>query len=300
MYKTRRESVFIGLTLNFSLTNSRCKAEKGNFEGETAMVKKFAILLSVALIVNVAQADIVYFADENLEAAVCFKLGISPPVTEAEMLNLSHLLADGQNINELTGLEYATNLISLRLYSNQITHLSSLSGLMNLDDLYLGYNQITDTSTLSGLANLGSLDLSGNPISNFSGLSGLSGLWLLALCGNQISDIPDLSGLTTLHQLYLGANEISDISALWNLAQLSYLYLDNNQISDISALSGLTNLEYLDLRSNPLNNDAYNIFIPQILENNPGIEVHYDPIPEPGTILLLGLGSLALLKKRKA
>lgn len=285
--------------LNFSLTNGRYKRERTNFEGEMAMVKKFIILLSIALIVKVAPADTVYFADENLEGAVCFKLGISPPVTQAEMLNLTHLLADGQNINDLTGLEYATSLISLRLYSNEITDLSPLSGLTNVDDLYLGYNQITDTSPLSGLAHLRGLFLSGNSISNFSGLSGLSGLWTLALCGNQISDIPDLSGLTSLRQLYLGSNEISDTSALWNLAKLSYLYLDNNQISDISALSGLTNLGYLDLSSNPLNEDAYNIYIPQIIANNPGIEIHYDPIPEPGTIFLVVLGGLALLRKRR-
>lgn len=65
------------------------------------------------------------------------------------------------------------------------------------------------------------------------------------------------------------------------LTNLGSLYLGDNQISDISALSGLTNLWSLNLEANPLNEDAYNIYIPQIRENNPGIKLHYDPYEPP-------------------
>jgi len=56
---------------------------------------------------------------------------------------------------------------------------------------------------------------------------------------------------------------------------------------------------YLDLRRNPLNNDAHETYIPLILANNPGIELRYDPIPEPATIALLLAGAAALLARRR-
>jgi hypothetical protein len=57
--------------------------------------------------------------------------------------------------------------------------------------------------------------------------------------------------------------------------------LYDNQISDISPISGLTNFTHLDLTGNPLNGDAYNTYIPQILANNPGMTLLYD---SPGSI----------------
>jgi Leucine-rich repeat (LRR) protein len=54
------------------------------------------------------------------------------------------------------------------------------------------------------------------------------------------------------------------------------LLLDTNQISDISPLAEHTNFRRLSVRENPLNEDAYNIYIPLIYENNPGIDIRYD------------------------
>jgi hypothetical protein len=42
-------------------------------------------------------------------------------------------------------------------------------------------------------------------------------------------------------------------------------------------LNGLMNLKYLFLQNNPLNQDACDIYIPQIHENNPGIDIRHDP-----------------------
>jgi len=93
-------------------------------------------------------------------------------------------------------------------------------------------------------------------------------------------DITDLTGLehgTNLTNLYLSRNQIIDISPISGLTNLTHLNLGSNQISDISPLSGLTNFTYLDLRANPLNGDAYSIYIPQILANNSGMTLQYDP-----------------------
>ena len=72
-------------------------------------------------------------------------------------------------------------------------------------------------------------------------------------------------------------NHINDISALASLTNLERLSLNENQISDISPLTDLKNLSYLNLQSNPLNQDACDTHIPQILENNPDIDILYDP-----------------------
>ena len=41
----------------------------------------------------------------------------------------------------------------------------------------------------------------------------------------------------------------------------------------------MTGLLLVDLRVNPLNADAYNNHIPQILDNNPDVVLYYDPLP---------------------
>jgi hypothetical protein len=202
--------------------------------------------------------DPVYFADTNLKAAVGDALGISDP-TPTDMLSLIYLYANDSGIVDLTGIEYATNLTGLDLDHNQISDISVLSGLTNMTWLILYFNQISDISPLSGLTNLTGLDLGGNQISDISGLSGLTNLTGLGLVGNQISDISVLSGLTNM----------------------TVLYLDHNQISDISVLSGLTNMTWLYLRNNPLNVEAYCIYLPLIEDNNPDIDLRYDPNPNP-------------------
>ena len=229
------------------------------------------------------------------------RLGILDP-TPTDMLALASLSCYHKGIVNLTGLEYATNLTrldlrgneisnisalsgltnltSLILFGNQISDISALSGLTNLTFLRLDHNQISDISALSGLTSLGYLDLLVNQISDISALSGLTSLGYLDLRGNEISNISALSGLTNLRQLYLGSNQISDISALSGLTNLTDLILYWNWVSDISALSGLS-LGRLYLRGNPLNEDAYNIYIPQIRENNPTIWLFYDPPPQP-------------------
>jgi hypothetical protein len=213
-------------------------------------------------------------------------------------LNLYSLQATHNQISDLSPLSGLSNLETLALNTNQIGDLSPLAGLSNLRDLNLHDNPISDISPLSGLTNLQSLTLRINNISDISALSGLTNLETLALEDNQVSDIAPLSGLSNLRYLRLGYNEISalsplsglsdldyldvhknritDISALSSLSNLDTLILENNQISDISPVAGFTGLSRLDLRSNPLNQEAYDVHIPQLLAANPGIYLKYD------------------------
>lgn len=255
------------------------------------------VFLCTYVCISLAESP-VYFADLNLQAAVETELGFSDP-TPSDMLGLTELGASNLGITDLTGLEYATNLTSLTLYSNNISDISALSGLtdlesLNLDNnqcsnisalsgltrltyLSLHYNNISNLSALSGLTNLRDLWIYENNISNISALSGLTNLTALGLNNNHISNISALAGMVHLKGLYLFGNSISNISTLSGLTDLKWLRLHSNQISDISALTGLTKLTRLDLYANPLNEEACSIYIPQIITNNPGIDIRHDP-----------------------
>ena len=217
--------------------------------------------------------------DANLRAVIADRLSKahSAPISRAEMATLTVLEAPNSDINDLTGLEYATNLTRLDLgpgrtvysrvvknymanfvqrrnwaNSNEISNLSPLSGLTRLEYLDLGNNLISDVSALSNLINLTYLDLYDNIITDVSALSNLTNLTSLDLYNNIISDVSALSSMTGLEKLFLGINLISDVSVLANLTNLETLNLEENLISDVSVLSGLTRLADLDIGENSI------------------------------------------------
>ena len=193
--------------------------------------------------------------DPNLRAAIKTALGKASgaTITVAEMTTLTYLEAISEDISDLTGLAYATNLISLYLFTNDITDISALSGLTNLISLGLSGNDITDISALSGLTNLRDLGLASNDITDISALASLTNLdWWLGLNNNDITDISALSGLTNL----------------------TVLRLDFNDIRDISVLVGLTRLTTLDIRGNPLSDSSINDHIPALKSS--AVTVLYD------------------------
>ncbi len=157
--------------------------------------------------------------DATLRRALEKKLGkkAGETITRAEMAKMTLLQAPGNGIRRLTGLEFATNLITLTLDYNLIEDISPLKGLENLISLELGKNHLSDISPLKGMVNL----------------------VMLSLYENQISDISALQPLVNLKRLSLYENQISDISALQPLVNLKRLSLHNNQISDFSPIAGL-------------------------------------------------------------
>ncbi len=229
----------------------------------------------------------VHIPDEHLHAKITDTLGISrnSQLTAEDMSKLTKLEARNANIQNLTGIEYAYNLIELDLgseylekvgyvNSNTVTNFSPLEVLDQLTDLDLSRCSLSDISSLANLTQLMTLRLSDNPISDITPLSGLTQLkelWLwsdsisditplsgltqlekLDFSYNSTSDITPLSGLTQLKELWLTGNAISDIIALSELTQLEFLLLGDNSISDITPLSGLTQLKFLWLRDNPI------------------------------------------------
>ena len=182
----------------------------------TTQLFRFTFFLLIYLSIPLtATAQTVNIPDPNLRAAIEKVLGkaASATITAVDMERLTELIAQNSNVNDLTGLEHATNLTRLDL----------------------------DSEYVEG----GGRGINSNSVSDLSPLAGLTNLTWLRLRNNSISDISALAGLTNLTWLNLGGNlMISDISVLSDLTNLTSLYLYGNSISDISALASLTNLTF--------------------------------------------------------
>ena len=193
--------------------------------------------------------------DRNLATAVREALGLrtNARITDQAMKRLTTLDARENQIQNLGGLEHATQLTNLELYKNQIRDVSPLTGLTQLRRLSLDANQISDIRSLSGLTQLEGLYIGENQINN-SGvelLTKFKQLKWLSLYGNQISDIKPLANLTKLTGLWINHNQIRDVSPLMGLVNLEVLHLKGNPIQDTSPLASLTKLREVDIEIPP-------------------------------------------------
>ena len=181
-------------------------------------------------------------SDLNLERAVrtALELHDDVPLTQLVMYQLTGLEARDSQITDLTGLEFAINLIWLTLGGNQIRDLRPLAELTQLEALYIWNNPISDLSPLANLTTLKTLHMQACHISDISPLSNLTGLVNLHLYYNQIEDITPLANLLQLTELNLSNNYIVDISPLENLTILEELRIQNNSIIDFSPLGALS------------------------------------------------------------
>ena len=204
-----------------------------------------------------ATAQVVDIPDPNLRAVIENALGkvSGATITTADMATLTRLDANEASISDLIGLEHATNLRDLHLWSNSVSDLSSLAGLTKLTGLYLGGSSASDLSPLVGLTNLESLFLDANGISNLSPLAGLTKLTRLALSNNSVSDLSPLAGLTSLRWMRLAGNNISDLSPL----------VTN---------TGLGDGDELEIQGNPLSHTSIKTHIPTL--QGRGVTVKFD------------------------
>ena len=219
----------------------------------------------------------VHIPDPNLRAVIAEVLGKAPrdTITVEEMEGLDRLVARDKGIENLTGLEFATNVRKLDFEYNSISNLSAIAGLQNLEKLDISDannvsdlsplaelknltrlafhgTQVSDLSPLMGLTNLEFLAANGGNISDLSPLAGLINLKLIWFWGHPISDLSPLAGLKRLEQLDICGGDISDLKPLLGLTNLKKLFLASNGISDISLLAGLTWLDELQLRQNDI------------------------------------------------
>ena len=194
--------------------------------------------------------------DDGLRSAIESALGKDDgdPITAADMAELTELVVESAGIEDLTGLEYAVNLIRLELDNNNVMDLSPLAELRDLQWLSLLYNSIEDLSPLARLTALEVLDLGSNFVEDISPLSGLTVLKGLSLWRNAVRDLSPLAGLTALQVLDVGSNAVNDISPLSELAALEVLSIRDNAVDDLSPLARLTSLKTLYLEANVIVN----------------------------------------------
>ena len=160
-----------------------------------------------------------WIPDTNLRAAVrdALDLADGDRLTKAAIRDMTELSASRSQISDLTGLEFATNVIVLKLNGNSISDLSPLSGLENLTGLHIWSNDITDVSPLADMTQLEVLRFTKNSVSDLSALAGLVNLKRLSLKSNNVSDVSPLSGLESLEILHLAGNRITNTSVLAGL-----------------------------------------------------------------------------------
>ena len=259
---------------------------------------------------------VVEIPDANLRGAVERELSKASGdrITRRDMESLSSVQVvddaiypgdpdEGTGVRDLSGIEYAVNLVTLALPRGSISDLAPLEGLRHLTNLILRHNYITDISPLAGLdlrqlelgrnyisdleplagqESLVRLVLSHNQISDLSALGNLSSLEVLGLGYNKVHDLTPLAGLDSLRELWLGENRVSRLAPLANLGSLTYLQLAKNHIADLAPLvanPGLGDGDHVDVVYNPLSAQSVDVYIPALLER--GVEVIAPSGPNP-------------------
>lgn len=229
--------------------------------------------------------------DVGLNEAIRSKLNLSDKdsitMNNMKVINNLNDKTEAQNISNLEGLQYAVNLTSLVIDKNDIEDISQLSSLKKIISIDLGYNKINNLIPLSGLGKLEYLYLYSNNIEDLSPLAGLYNLkWLslrdnlkisnvtpignlkslvyLDLYNNKISKIDTLVGLANLEKLNLGANKISDFSKIGQLKNLQVLNLDKDGIKDAGFLKNNKKLTEIDLQGNELTDVSFLLDLPSL------------------------------------
>ena len=196
--------------------------------------------------------EAVHIPDANLRAAIAKALGKAPDalITAEEMATLERLYANGMDISDLTGLEFATNLFVLYINDNLMPDLSPLAGLTQLGDLRIARNKISDISPLTELKNLGALEIYDNEIHNISPLAGLTNLHWLSMYNNPVSDLSPLANLKKLRGMRVSVKESGDLSPIAELTNLEDLFYwgEGDPVPDLSPLTNFPKLRFIDIR----------------------------------------------------
>lgn len=151
----------------------------------------------------VTTATPIHFPDPVLQQAIIKVLQTSynqniqenSNITAGQMELLKVLDVSNLGIKDLTGLQYAKNLLDLNISGNAIQDISVISSLTNLVVLAAHHNHIEDITALTNITNLVSLELQNNRISNINSLRRLTNIANLNLSHNRISNINPLHDL---------------------------------------------------------------------------------------------------------
>ena len=170
--------------------------------------------------------------DLNLRRAILNELEVEFDDIENTVINLDQILeletlnASGYGVQNLSGLQFARNLVTLDLSDNELksaSNLESISGLSKLTSVDLSDNDITtiNSNLFAKLGNVETFNLNNNSIDSLDPgvFTPLVGVNRLDLGGNIITDVYEdvFMGLDNLDAINLSNNHISDITSLYNV-----------------------------------------------------------------------------------
>jgi Leucine rich repeat len=245
--KTNRYTglVFI-VAILFSLVLSVCGDIDIDSDPNDDLFEKCAALIPNPKEIEIPDRNLLWFLKDAL------KVGSERALTDRDLCRLVEFSIYDENVEEITGLEYAIHLRGFGLTSTPVSDITPLSGLGNIESLALDINRITDPSTLAGMQKLKRLSLIRNDIEDISELTDLPMLSSLYIGQNRISDISPLAEFANLESLWAEENNIENIFPLRNLSKLELLLLGSNNISDISPLATSNSLTEIQLYCNPI------------------------------------------------
>ncbi|SFB77831.1 hypothetical protein SAMN05421747_10148 [Parapedobacter composti] len=193
------------------------------------------------------EPETIQIPNEQLRSLVLAGLGLPATTVDIPLDKMEDLVSINANdletvdrplLDDLTGLEHATNLIYLRIGETGVTDLSPVSGLENIR-----YFRINDTE-ISDLT----------PISNYTKL-----VYFNANSATQITDISPLAGNVDLLEAILRNVPFGNegMETIGKFTKLYRLNMRNTGVSDITVLGELmANGEAL-LSSNPYDVDDH-------------------------------------------
>lgn len=158
----------------------------------------------------------------------------------------SNGLENPNNITDLTGIEYFTNLRALNCADNALTALD-VSALTNMTNFRCDRNDISDLN-ISGLTNIRNFWYGGNQLPNVDASLNTQ-IVELGCDSNQITNL-DVSAFPYLSFLVCNYNLITSLD-LQYVNNLKSLFCDNNLLTELD-LSKMQNFSSLHANNNPL------------------------------------------------
>ncbi|MCM3223564.1 NEAT domain-containing protein [Bacillus cereus] len=136
---------------------------------------------------------------------------VNAPITKEDLLQIKKLeilKEKGNEIKNITGLEYMTNLENLTLEGVGLRNIEFISNLKQLNNVNVSHNQIEDITPLSSLENLQWLNLTDNRIKDVTVLGSMLDLLSLKLAENEIRDVRPLIQLGQWFTIDVGRQNI--------------------------------------------------------------------------------------------
>ncbi|MCQ6388963.1 NEAT domain-containing protein [Bacillus cereus] len=184
---------------------------------------------------------------------------LDTPITKEDLLKVKALIvveAKNKGIQDVSGLEYMTNLENLTLEEVKLKNIKFISGLRQLKSLSITYGELEDIGPLAELEHIEFLTLRNNKISDLSPLSQMKKIKMLDLNSNYIKDIKPLFTVKSLRTLTVANNQISNdnLAGIEQLKNVKNLSLSNNGLTNIEHITSMKKLVELDLAKNELEN----------------------------------------------